>query len=763
MNRSEIVHQQFIDRVSARDLPSVAVDDAAYEAASLSACAMRDIFESQIMSRLLDIVSRRLSAKKQSFYTIGSAGHEGNAALAFALRVNDPAFLHYRSGAFAIQRSKQLIGSTPLYDMLLSFTASRDDPISGGRHKVIGSRAAWIPPQTSTIASHLPKAMGAAHALGLYKKIAHRDVGLADDSIVVCSFGDASVNHSTAQGAINTAAWASYQCSPMPILFVCEDNGIGISTHTPKNWVAANFKQRPGIKYFACNGANIIDVVSTAKAAAAYVRTHQKPAFLHLAMVRLMAHAGSDIEASYHSNAEITASEAMDPLLTSAALLIHHNALSAQAIVQRYQQLEQRIERIAAVVCQREKLASASEVMTTIFPPNRATPEKHDMLFKQGKHVPAVTPDQREQIFKKEQRHRDKPLHMAKQINLALADIMLSHNNSLIFGEDIAKKGGVYGVTQGLLEKFGHTRVINTILDEQSILGLAIGLAQCGYLPIAEIQYLAYVHNAEDQIRGEAASLSFFSRGLFTNPMVIRIAGFAYQKGFGGHFHNDNSFNVFRDIPGIIVMAPSNGSDAVQMLRIAVELASRENKVVIFIEPIALYMTMDLHHEGDQLWASHYTEPTPAAEFGFGDIHVTGAGKELCILSYANGFYLSCKAAKILAEMYQVQVRVVDMRWLHPLATHAILDAVSPCKAVLIVDECRRNGSLSEALVTLLVENQYNGGIARINAEDSFIPLGDAAQLVLPSVDSIVEHALTLVPLNDSADYSDKIQRGVSS
>ncbi len=121
----------------------------------------------------------------------------------------------------------------------------------------------------------------------------------------------------------------------------------------------------------------------------------------------------------------------------------------------------------------------------------------------------------------------------------------------------MAKKGGVYGVTKGLFERFGPSRVFNTLLDEQTILGLALGTATLGLLPIPEIQYLAYVHNAEDQLRGEASTMRFFSSGAFDNPMIVRIAGLAYQKGFGGHFHNDHSLAVLRDLPGVVLGVPA--------------------------------------------------------------------------------------------------------------------------------------------------------------------------------------------------------------
>src|SRR5919205_434290 len=228
---------------------------------------------------------------------------------------------------------------------------------------------------------------------------------------------------------------------------------------------------------------------------------------------------------------------------------------------------------------------------------------------------------------------------MAGLLSWALADLMLANPNIIVAGEDVGPKGGVYNVTAKLHERFGSCRVINTLLDEQSILGLGIGAAHNGLLAITEIQFLAYVLNAEDQIRGEAATLSFFSCGQYTNPTIIRVPGLGYQKGFGGHFHNDNSLAVFRDIPGLILACPSNGADAVAMLRECVRLALEEQRVIVFVEPIALYMTRDLHEEGT----------------------------DLAIVSYANGYYLSRQAEKVLAESHGLDCRVIDLRWLAPL------------------------------------------------------------------------------------------------
>ncbi len=337
-----------------------------------------------------------------------------------------------------------------------------------------------------------------------------------------------------------------------------------------------------------------------------------------------------------------------------------------------------------------------------------------------------------------------KPRTMAHLLNYALADILLQYPETILFGEDVGRKGGVYGITDGLYRKFGAARVTDTLLDEQSILGMAIGLGLNGFIPIPEIQFLAYVHNAEDQIRGEAATLPFFSSGRYANPMIIRVPGLAYQRGFGGHFHNDNSLAVFRDIPGLVIACPSNGADAVRMLRACLRLAREEGRVVVFIEPIALYHTADLYEPGDGLWLSVYPSPENVVEMPPGEISVRGEGEDLAIVSYANGFYLSLKAARVLRDKHGMDCRMIDLRWLAPLNQSALLEAVAPCRAVLVVDECRRTGSLSEALMTLFAERAPDQRCARLTAEDSFIPLGAAAELVLPDVAGIVREVLAL-------------------
>ncbi|HZY75914.1 MAG TPA: thiamine pyrophosphate-dependent enzyme, partial [Jatrophihabitantaceae bacterium] len=273
------------------------------------------LFDAMASSRLLDIQARRMREKGLGYYTISSAGHESNALVAEALRPTDPALLHYRSGGFFVQRALQAGRSLDdaLRAVLLGMVAARSDPASGGRHKVFGDAGLSIIPQTSTIASHLPRSVGVAFALGRAKRLG-LSMPWPEDAVAACSFGDASLNHSTAAGALNAAGYCVTQGLPLPLLFVCEDNGLGISVPSPAGWVA-HAAQRPGIRYLSVLGEDPDALTSAAREAVDTVRRERRPALLHVRTVRYLGHAGTDVETGYRAAASIAADRERDPLL----------------------------------------------------------------------------------------------------------------------------------------------------------------------------------------------------------------------------------------------------------------------------------------------------------------------------------------------------------------------------------------------------------------------------------------------------------------
>jgi 2-oxoisovalerate dehydrogenase E1 component len=687
------------------------------------------IFDAQAQSRHLDFAARWMQQQGRGYYTISSAGHEGNAAVAAALRPSDPALLHYRSGGFYCARAQQVAGIDPVRDVLLGVAASADEPIAGGRHKVFGRAELAVIPQTSTIASHLPRAVGVALGIGRAAKLGV-PCPWPRDAVAVASFGDASANHSTAAGAVNAACHTAYQGFPVPLLLVCEDNGIGISVPTPRGWVAAAHDARPGLTYLAADGCDPVATYDAAVKAAWTARSKRRPAFLHLSTVRFLGHAGSDAESAYRPAADLSADLERDPLVATAAAAVECGLLTPGEAVARYVAIGGLVHAAAEQALASRPLEGAAEVMAPLAPRH---PDQVAAAARRG--LPAS-------FGEEPATPAHEPVTLAQAVNLALGELLEIYPGMCVFGEDVGRKGGVYGVTKGLQRRFGPARVFDTLLDEQSILGLALGGGLAGLLPVPEVQYLAYLHNAEDQIRGEAATQQFFSAGQFRNPVVLRVAGFAYQKGFGGHFHNDNAIGVLRDIPGLIVAAPARPDDAAAMLRTCVAAAAVDGSVCVIVEPIALYHTRDLHDDGDGGWLAPY--PRPDAHVPVGRARTYGDGRDLTMVTFGNGLRMSLRVGKRLA-VRGIGVRVVDLRWLAPLPAEDVLHEARATGRVLIVDETRRTGGVSEGVVTALVDAGYRGVISRVTSEDSFVPLGRAAEAVLLDEPTIEKAAIDLV------------------
>ncbi|MEU7655390.1 thiamine pyrophosphate-dependent enzyme [Micromonospora taraxaci] len=797
------------------------------EDAPLTGAQVLDLFDAQVTSRQLDLAGRWLRSFGEGFYTIGSAGHEGNAAVAAALRPTDPALLHYRSGAFYCLRAAQAAAASPsggpdsaadpaptgdpgstadptassdrrassdpastvadstadpdpsgpepapaggfdayadaARDVLRGMVASSEEPIAGGRHKVFGRADLAVVPTTSTIASHLPRAVGMGLAVERLRRLdsAGRRTGAGvrvgsgagaahvpwpPDAIVVCSFGDASVNHASATAAFNTAGWYDHAGLRIPVLFVCEDNGLGISVRSPEGWVEATLRAKPGIRYFSADGADPVRAYAVAAEAAAWVRRNRRPAVLHLRTVRLMGHAGADAESAYRSPAELAEDLDRDPVAATARLLVDAGVATGEELLARYDETGWQVRRLAEEVLGEPKLASAADVVSALAPrrPVRVARAVADAAARASGPGAGA----RAEAFGGKPPELTGPLTLAQSINAALADGMLDHPQMAVFGEDVAAKGGVYGVTKGLRDRFGPARVFDTLLDETSVLGLGLGAGLAGMLPVPEIQYLAYLHNAEDQLRGEAATMRFFSQGAFRNPMVVRVAGLAYQEGFGGHFHNDNSVAVLRDVPGLVVAVPARPDDAAPMLRTCLASAAVDGSVCVFLEPIALYHTRDLYADGDGEWLAGYPEPgawvAGHVPIGRARVYRVGSADDLTIITFGNGVRMSLRAAAVLAEE-GVGTRVVDLRWLAPLPVADIIRESSATGRVLVVDETRRSGGVGEGVIAALVDAGYVGAARRVAGVDSFVPLGPAARHVLVSTDAITDGARTLL------------------
>ncbi|MFD6264980.1 transketolase C-terminal domain-containing protein [Micromonospora chalcea] len=616
-------------------------------------------------------------------------------------------------------------------DVLRGIVASAEEPAAGGRQKLFGRADLAVVPTAASAGSHLPRAVGLGLALERLRRGARPADGEPEvaawpaDAVVVCSFGDASVNHATVTAALNTAGWYDHTGLRIPVLFVCED-----SCRSADGWVATTLRSRPGIRYFAADGTDVAESYRVAAEAAAWVRRHRRPAVLHLGAVRLMGQGDA----------------ARDPLLATARLLVTSGYAGGEELLSRYDERGWQLRRIAEEVLDEPKLASAVDVVRELAPrrPVRVSRAVADAAARAAGPGAGA----RAEAFGGKPPELTGPLTLAQSINAALADGMLDHPQMAVFGRDVAAGGGAHGVTEGLRDRFGAARVFDTPRDETSILGLGLGAGLAGMLPVPEIQYLAYLHSAEDQLRGEAATMRFFSRGAFRNPMVVRVAALAGEDGLGGHARNDNSVAVLRDVPGLVVAVPARPDDAAPMLRTCLAAARVDGSVCVFLEPAALYDARDLYAEGDGEWTAEYAEPGAWADrhvpIGRARVYGIGSAEDLTIITFGSGVRMSLRAAATLAAE-GVGSRVVDLRWLAPLPVADIIREASATGRVLVVDETRRSGGVGEGVLSALVDTGYVGAARRVAGLDSFVPLGPAARQVLVSEEAITQGARTLL------------------
>ena len=757
-------------RVAALTPPSTPEQVPGAQAVGLSHAVALGLAEDMLRSRVLDVVARELRAEGRGYYTIGSSGHEHNVLLGALSRPDDPALLHYRSGAFMLARARRARaeGSADVdgvADTIRSLLATRDDPASGGRHKVWGSAALSVPPQTSTIASHLPKAVGLAVVLGRGERrrpgiptssgpARSERLGRAGsaplapaplarlvgtDAVVICSFGDASFNHASAQTALNAARWARRRGSAVPLLLVCEDNGLGISVPTPAGWIADSVGGMEGIAYVRAEG-DIDEVHASVTQALDLTRSSRSPVFLHLPTVRLGGHAGSDAEVGYRSRSDIEADLAADPVARALERLVALGDLRPDEVSELVLRVRREVRAAVASAAEAGTLRSAEEIIAPL------APYRPELLVARAAATPLGAEARHRVAARQLPEDATQPgdRTLAARINQGLREELERRPGMVVFGEDVGRKGGVYGVTSGLQQVHGASRVHDTLLDETAILGLAQGYGLAGALPVPEIQYLAYVHNALDQLRGEACSTSFFSDGAFTTPMVVRIAGLAYQRGFGGHFHNDDAIGALRDIPGLALGVPARGDDAVRMLRAALTMAEVDGRVVALLEPIALYHERDLHTPGDEAWLTDFpvARGTAADLLLPGEVGLYGpVDAHTLIVTYGNGVRLALRAAARHQDEGGAPVRVLDLRWLAPLPLEAVRVAAGTVDRVVVVDECRATGGgIADAVIADLAERAAlpSGGALSVRALDSYVPIGPAADLVLVGEDDVL-------------------------
>ena len=316
-------------------------------------------------------------------------------------------------------------------------------------------------------------------------------------------------------------------------------------------------------------------------------------------------------------------------------------------------------------------------------------------------------------------------------IHDTLHERMAADERVVILGEDIATRGGVFRVTQGFLDEFGEERVIDTPVAEGMIVGVAVGMALHGLLPVAEIEFADFIHPAFDQMVSEVARMRYRTNGDFGLPMVVRAP---YGGGVHGALYHSQSIEAFYGhIPGLKVVVPSTPYDATGMLRAAID----DPDPVLFLEHKRTYRLI----KGDV--------PDEPFVVPIGKADVKREGEDLSVISYGLMLHVCLEAASRLQDQEGVEVEVVDVRTINPLDTETILASVRKTgKAMVVYEDNRTYGAGAEIAATIAEEAMFelDGPIVRIGGPD--VPaMGFATNLehaFLPDADRIYTHMLEL-------------------
>ena len=292
---------------------------------------------------------------------------------------------------------------------------------------------------------------------------------------------------------------------------------------------------------------------------------------------------------------------------------------------------------------------------------------------------------------------------MVTAIRDALHDEMAEDERIVLLGEDVGARGGVFRISAGWMDEFGEERVIDTPLAESGIVGVAIGMALHGLLPIAEIQFADFIHPAFDQVVSEAARLRYRSNGDFGVPLVIRTP---CGGGIHGALYHSQSIEAFyAHIPGLKVVMPSTPADAAGLLRSAI----KDPDPVLFLEHKKTYRAV----KGDVADGAYLT-PIGVAD-------VKREGEDLTCVSYGYALHTCLEAAERLANEEDVSVEVVDVRTLAPLDAQTIVGSVrKTSKAMVVYEDNRTYGAGAEIASTIAEEAMYDldAPIVRIGAPD---------------------------------------------
>ncbi len=614
-------------------------------------------------------------------FVASSRGHEvTQASMASLLRPgHDWFFTYYRSKGTAIGLG------VPLKQIFLGMLGREGDPNSGGRNmpEHFSSRELNLVSQTACTGSQYLPATGAAKAVKADGK----------DAVVYVESGEGATSEGEFFEALN---WAAREA--LPVLFVIQNNGYAISvpqrmqTGSSIRRIAEGF----GIRSVEIDGTSFEALYETVPELIRSIRAGNGPVLIEAKVVRLDPHSSSDDHRKYRSDDEILHALKRDPLLQMEARMLEDQILGSDEMESIRREVKAEVDKAA-------EWADAQPV-----------PGGGDLMA----HIYAATSESSKTV--EPRCVSEEPITLLDAINHGLREELARNPKIVMWGEDIADpKGGVFGVTRGLTREFGD-RVSNSPLAEASIAGIAGGMAIAGYKPIVEIQFADYLWPAAMQLRNEIPTVRWRSGGVWTCPVVVRIAVGGYIKG--GPWHSTCVESFFSHIPGWRVVFPSCAEDAKGLIK----AAARSQDPVIFLEHKGLYRRPQAK------------TPEPDSEYvvPFGSGRIRRSGRDVTVVTWGSTVYHALDVARQFEQLGR-SIEVLDLRSIVPFDEELIYASVRRTNRVIIAHEDSLTMGFGAEIAARIASNcidALDAPIIRVAAKDSFVPSAPALEsMVLPA------------------------------
>lgn len=546
---------------------------------------------------------------------------------------------------------------------------------------------------TVPIASQLPHAVGHAYAARL----------AGEDIVTAVYFGDGATSENDFHAGMNFAGvWKT------PTVFICANNLWAISVPVHLQTAAEALADKAlgyGMPGRRVDGMDVLAVYQATKEAVARARAGEGPSMIEAMTYRYGPHATADDPRLYRSAEEEDAWREKDPLQRFRRFLEGEGLWSPDIDAQIESEIARQVNEAIEVIEQRPE-PGRDEVIRHTYAriPRQLIDQLHTAQRHEGQEPSTFADDEIWHVG--DDQLPGGPTErwtMAEAINAALGEAMEARQETVILGEDVGVAGGVFRITEGLQDRFGAERVIDTPLSETGIVGTAVGMATAGGRPVAEIQFDGFVYPTFDQIVSHLARTRFRTRGNVNLPIVVRWPN---GGGIGAHeFHCDSPEAYFAHTPGLTVIVPSTPTDAKGLLAAALE----SEDPVLFLEPKVLYRA-----GREDVPVDHFTLP-------IGRARVRRPGDDVTMVTYGGMVPVTLSAAETLAAE-GVEAEVIDLRTLKPWDRDTVLASVRKTgRLVLVQEPARTAGMAAEVAATIAEEAIYDleAPIVRVTGFDA--------------------------------------------